>query len=164
MANYQTTETASTLRDSVRLLGDLLGQVIREQVGDDCYELEEELRLAAKARRTGQDAEALSEQLRNHAETFAQQPQQALQVLKAFELYFQLINLAEEQHRVSVLRQRSQQAHTQQQALKDSLEAAIAELHQQGLDANAIQSLLNQIMITPVFTAHPTEAKRRVVQ
>lgn len=152
------------LREAVRFLGDLLGQVIKEQVGEQCFEVEEALRQTAKNRRSAKDQHNASQSLRQQAAALVQKPQQALAVLKAFELYFQLINLAEEQHRVNVLRQRSQSAFQQHHALKESLEAAIATLHAQGMGAEAMQTLLEQIIITPVFTAHPTEARRKVVQ
>jgi phosphoenolpyruvate carboxylase len=158
------TEATESLSQTIRLLGDLLGEVLQEQAGGLVFEQEEALRLSAKARRLGEDADANTDFLQQQAQLLAQQPQQAVTVIKAFEVYFQLVNLAEEQHRVRVLRQRSQQAHDAGRALRESLEAAVDQLHRQGCSAGQVQELLNRIQVTPVFTAHPTEARRRVVQ
>lgn len=157
------------LRQDIRYLGDLLGQVLVEQEGEAIFQLEEQLRDLAKRRRDAQKAadaagyEQLQHQLSQLAAELAGDPVQAITVLKAFETYFQLVNLAEERERVRVLRERTQHAREQQRPLKESLEMAISQLKDQGMSAAALQQLLNQLQVQPVFTAHPTEARRRVV-
>ncbi len=153
------TEVHEILSDQIHLLGDLLGQTIIEQEGCSLFELVEECRALAKARRMG-DAEA-------HARLLARIEglglAEARGVLKAFAAYFQLINLAEEQERVRVLHQRAQRAHTEGRAVGETLAAAVRQLHGEGVTAAAMQDLLDDLAIQPVFTAHPTEAKRRTV-
>ena len=82
-------------------------------------------------------------------------------VARAFATYFDLINLAEEQHRVRVLRERERAAHPH--PLPESIAAAIDALYEIGLDEFEMDSLLQQLSVELVFTAHPTQAKRRTV-
>src|SRR5512136_948060 len=90
------------LSDSVRLLGDLLGQVISAEESPQLFETEERIRALAKARRSGdrQTAGPLA------AEVAALPPDEARGVAAAFALYFDLVNVAEEDYRVRALRQR----------------------------------------------------------
>jgi phosphoenolpyruvate carboxylase len=82
-------------------------------------------------------------------------------VARAFTVYFELINLAEEQHRVRVLRERERAAHPR--PVPESIAAAVASLRQMGVDEFEMQQLLDRLHIELVFTAHPTQAKRRTV-
>src|SRR5262245_26838226 len=139
---------ASALRANVRLLGDLLGAVLVEQEGEWLLEQEERVRALARAGREG-DAAAAAEL----TEAVAELPleRQAL-VLRAFALYFQLANIAEQHHR---LRRRRQYEH----APRESLAEALALLEgRQGLDEAA-----RRISLELVLTAHPTEAARRTI-
>jgi phosphoenolpyruvate carboxylase len=86
-----------------------------------------------------------------------------LALSKAFTTYFQLVNLAEEQQRVHVLREREYRAHQQNVPMGETISHAIQRLHQEGLSADDVQKLLNELFIAPVFTAHPTESKRRTI-
>jgi len=142
------------LRNDVRLLGGLLGTVLREAGGEDLLADVERLReLTIRAHdEQGMDAFAQAETL---VEGFS--PQRAEQVARAFTCYFHLANLAEECHRVRVLREQESVL-----APNDSLPAAVAELAQEiGFDA-AIERL-QALEFRPVVTAHPTEARRRAV-
>ncbi len=154
---------ASTRRlsQTIHLLGDLLGRTIREQEGDEVFALEEEIRALAKAQRAG-DPEA-GAQLRAWVEQLAREPERAQAVLKAFSNYFQLVNLAEEQQRVRVLRARTHQAEREGRPLSQSTHEAVRRLADAGWGAQEVQALLDRLYIVPVFTAHPTEAKRRTV-
>ena len=146
--------TSGPLSADIHLLGDLLGQIIREQHGVEALELVEHVRHSAKARRAGDEA-ALPELVR----TLGAQPVEALRVLvKAFSHYFQLINIAEDLQRIRVLRDR--EATT---GLRESVEAAIASLREAGLDAAAVRDLLARLRVRFVLTAHPSEAKRKEV-
>src|SRR5262249_46629261 len=82
-------------------------------------------------------------------------------VVKAFAGYFQLVNLAEEQERVRVLRQRAQHARARGEPVGETLAAAVRELREQGLSADEMQELVRRLQIRPVLTAHPTEATGR---
>jgi len=144
------------MRRDVRLLGDILGQVITESGGQDLLDDVERLRRAAiAARRDGAD-EQVDE---NIARLVASWPlDRADAVARAFTVYFHLANLAEEHQRIRTLRERD----TGDEPLRESLAAAIPALRDQ-LDADAFAALLADLRVHPVLTAHPTEARRRAV-
>jgi phosphoenolpyruvate carboxylase len=84
-------------------------------------------------------------------------------VLKAFASYFKLVNLAEERERVRVLRRREREAHAAGGPAPETIEAAVRHLRESGIAPAELQPLLDRLLIQPVFTAHPTEAKRRTI-
>lgn len=152
-----TTQTDMTaLSADIRLLGNLLGLIIREQQGDWAFEMVERVRLSAKERRTEHaDMQADLERL----ETMRNLTLKAKRVLiKAFSNYFQLINIAEDQQRIRVLRQRERD-----NKLYESIDNAIKTLQAAGHDAESVRTLLEQISVRLVLTAHPSEAKRQEV-
>ena len=150
-------EMPGALRRDVRLLGGLLGRVLEEAGGPGLLEDVERLRRATIALRAAdggrRQARARVVELvagfdRDRAELLA----------RAFTVYFQLVNLAEEQHRVRTLRERRQQGGQ----VRESFEAAVAEVREAaGEDGLAV--LLDRLEVAPVLTAHPTEARRRAV-
>lgn len=142
------------LSADIKLLGSLLGTVIREQHGDAAFETVERVRAAAKARR--QDDPGAHDSLLAIIDGLTLEQKRIL--IKAFSNYFQLINIAEDQQRVRVLRQREND-----DALVESIDAAIATLQANGTTAVEIRALLRQVCVRLVITAHPTEAKRREV-
>jgi phosphoenolpyruvate carboxylase len=135
-------DASAPLRRDVRLLGTILGNVLVEQEGEWLLQLVERTRRAARAAREDQTVEI---------EAFPSAHEQAL-VLRAFGLYFQLANLAEQHHR---LRRRREDAH-RGAALRESLDSALETLGDEDV-AGAGTS------IQLVLTAHPTEATRRTV-
>jgi phosphoenolpyruvate carboxylase len=147
------------LSEQIHLLGDLLGQTIVEQEGAPLFELVETVRALAKAHRGG-DA-AAGERLLERV--LALPLADARGVVKAFASYFQLVNLAEEQERVRVLHRREQQAYDRGEPMAETMRAALIELRKQGVQPAELQALLGRLLVMPVFTAHPTEAKRRTV-
>ena len=147
------------LSDQIHLLGDVLGQTIIEQEGQPLFALVEEVRALAKAHRAGD--EPAGERLLRRVEALPLP--EARGVVKAFAAYFKLVNLAEDQERVRVLRRREREAHASGESAIETMGAAVAELKACGLSAEAMQQLLDRLLIMPVFTAHPTEAKRRTV-
>src|SRR5512143_4106084 len=147
------------LSEQIHLLGDLLGQTIVEQEGEPLYELVEEVRGLAKLHRAGDDAAGERLLLRIEALPIPE----ARGVAKAFATYFKLVNLAEDEERVRVLRRREREAHASGASAIETIGAAVAELRQTGVSAEELQSLLDRLLIMPVFTAHPTEAKRRTI-
>ncbi len=155
MSNQQTRQ----LSQQIHLLGGILGETIKEQEGEGLFDLVETIRALAKAHRDGD--EPAGTQLLALVEGLPLT--QARGVVKAFATYFQLVNLAEEQERVRVLYQRTDQADQQDIPRGESIAAAILRLYEEELSADDIQVLLDHLFIMPVFTAHPTEAKRRVV-
>ncbi len=140
----------------VRLLGSLLGQVITEQSGTPIYDLVERLRLAAIAFRKDDDPGVRD---RLEAELDALELEDAEAVITAFSLYFQLVNLAEARARIRTLRRRERAA--RDGLLDDSVAEAIDRLRRRGRSDGDLDGLLGRLRVTPVLTAHPTEARRR---
>ncbi len=148
------------LSADIHLLGDILGKVIRRQAGVDIYELEERFRALSKVRRGDPDASAeISKRLTELVDSLGAAELEA--VARAFTIYFQLINVAEDQHRARVLRRRI--CAERPRPMDDSIRGVIGELWRSGVDEAEMQQLLDQLHVEPVFTAHPTEAKRRTV-
>lgn len=148
MASVRPDEFAA-LHDDVRFLGGLLGQVVAETGGADLYDDVERLRRAARdARRSGDRGEP-------RRLVDAMSVDRADQVAHAFAVLFHLVNLAEERHRVRVLRSRDQ---ADAPPTEDSLAAAVA-----GVGPDGVAAALSELEIHPVLTAHPTEARRRAV-
>ncbi|MBP1692234.1 MAG: ppc [Chloroflexi bacterium] len=145
------------LSSMVHFLGELLGQVIAEQESPAAFELEENVRLLSKARRAGDAASGIN--LAGLVEDM--NSDQARVIAASFSLYFDLVNLAEENYRVQVLRQ--QELGNYLAPRRDSVEEAIEILKKQGVSFEQMQNLLDRLRIELVLTAHPTEAKRRTI-
>ena len=150
------------LKTTIRLLGDLLGETIIDQEGDDVFQQTELIRNLFKAWRQ-EDADATKQIDTIVPELVADLPR-AKAVLKAFSNYFQLINLAEERQRARVLRDRVEAARQSGEPMDETIPQAIKTLVSEGVDAAEMQTMLDGMAITPVFTAHPTESKRRTVR
>lgn len=152
----------SSLRADVRALGSALGRVITRLEGRATFETVENLRQLAKARRTG-DRAAEKKLGAAIAELSARD---AFNQAMAFTLYFELVNLAEENFRIMLLRRRRAERLATQGAaspMRESIEAAVLALKADGVDAAAMQALVDRLSIELVFTAHPTESKRRTL-
>src|SRR4051812_24194112 len=142
-----TAGTANVLAREVRLLGALLGEIILEQAGADVFDLVESTRLRAiAARKRGADERVTFDLLPVDAETLEG-------VVRAFGLYFQLINLAEARDRV---RRATRRART-------TAGASEAARLRAALRRPGARDGLAGVRIHPVLTAHPTEARRRTV-
>ena len=152
------TKNGQQISRDIHLLGDILGRVIRRQSGVAVFELEERIRALSKARRVDTDPaiEAAIEQL-----VAGMSLAEAELIARAFTVYFELINLAEEQQRARVLRQRERAAYPI--PLEETIATAVATLRQMGLDEYEMGELLDRLHIELVFTAHPTQAKRRTI-
>ena len=153
-----TREKQERLSEDIHLLGDILGRVIRRQAGIEIYDLEERIRALTKARRIEADP-AVDRRLTQVVDQLG--PAEAELVARSFTTYFELVNLAEEQHRVRVLRERERDADPQ--PLPESVAGAVATLARAGVDEVEMRRLLERLTIDLVFTAHPTQAKRRTV-
>ncbi len=153
-----TREKQERLSEDIHLLGDILGHVIRRQAGIEIFELEERIRALAKTRRIESDP-AIDTRLAYVVGRL--DPSEAELVARSFTTYFELVNLAEEQHRVRVLRERERDVHPQ--PLSESVAGAVAALWKAGVDEFEMRRLLNRLDIELVFTAHPTQAKRRTI-
>ncbi|MCC7161801.1 MAG: phosphoenolpyruvate carboxylase [Anaerolineae bacterium] len=148
---------SSPLSRDIHLLGDLLGETLRAQEGQELFRSEEIVRALAKARRSGQ-AE-VSAQL---SAQIAMYDAHTLNLIAlAFTAYFDLVNLAEEQHRVRILRERDMADPTGTRA--ESIARAFKEIKAQGVSLDQVAALVRALSIELVFTAHPTEARRRTL-
>ena len=142
----------------IRMLGRILGDVIREQAGVDLYDVEEDVRLTARARRMG-DPEAESKLM---SRIRAMTAGQARAVARAFTIFFELANLSEDRQRVRVLRERER--NTAPRPRSESIGEVVELLKDEGFSPDQVRELLQSLSIELVFTAHPTEAKRRSVR
>ena len=145
------------LRSRVRLFGDLLGEILHEQAGAGLLYAVETLR-KGYIRLRRQDNPALRIRLLRLIEGL--QPNELTYVIRAFNIYFSLVNIAEESfgHK-----QRRRLARQQGPLWFGSFSHTLQEFHDQGVEPYQLQILLNQALYLPVFTAHPTEAIRRTV-
>ncbi len=151
------------LAREVRLLGALLGQVIAEQAGPELFATVERIRRRTIALRRGgpltPDVHA-EERARLTADLRALDAAQAAAVAKAFTLYFQLVNLAEERQRIHVLRARARRARGR--GIDESLREAVDLLRASRTEAE-VGAMLGRTVVHSVLTAHPTEARRRTL-
>ena len=155
------------LRRDIRSLGALLGQVLREQAGDELFEKVETLRRASIARREAElagdlEAEAARlEEARALTRAAAEDPSTAHKLARAFAFYFELINLAETNHRRR--RRRAGMLVDRDTVQRGSMRGTLRRLRQAGYTRDSALELLARICVIPVFTAHPTEVARRSV-
>jgi phosphoenolpyruvate carboxylase len=152
-------EVPDPLRNDVRMLGEFLGRVIRESGGDDLFDDVERVRALTIRAHDEQDLSALTEAEELVASFSIERAQE---VARAFTCYFHLANLAEEHHRVRVLRAREAELPAGELMQDDSLPAAIDALAQEVGREEALRRL-QALEFRPVLTAHPTEARRRSV-
>ncbi|MEY4676172.1 MAG: putative phosphoenolpyruvate carboxylase, partial [Pseudomonadota bacterium] len=144
------------LVDDIRWLGRILGDVIREQEGDDAFALVEHIRRLSVAFRRDADAlagKALKKQLASLSS------EQAVSVIRAFTYFSHLANLAEDQHHI-----RRQQLHDRAGDVHaGSVEQALGKLKTAGWTHKAVRQALAHAHISPVLTAHPTEVQRKSI-
>lgn len=150
-------EKLRPLREDVRFLGDLLGEVLREQGGERLLAAVERVRTLAKNLRRHYDPR-VEQSLVETVEGFDLET--ATQVVRAFGLYFQLVNLAEQHHRVRRKRE-YERGHRGPQP--GSLASLARTLRQRRVRPAEVAALLGDLSIDLVVTAHPTEATRRTV-
>lgn len=147
-------DLSSALSADIKLLGNLLGVVIHEQHGQEAFDLVEQVRADAKLRRSGSASatESLTRTIHNL-------DLDAKRILtKAFSNYFQLINIAEDQQRIRVLRQREAAG-----KMSEAIDTAVRAFKTNALTAENVRALLNKLSVRLVLTAHPSEAKRKEV-
>jgi phosphoenolpyruvate carboxylase len=148
----QSTLVEAGLRAEIRLLGQLLGETLREHEGLPLYELEESIRQRTKALRQQYDP---ADEATLLAELDRIPLEDAARLVRAFATYFQLVNLAELERQA-----RSVQESGDERGELDRLLAACAAQH---VPAERIGDMLEQLEVRPVLTAHPTEAVRRSI-
>ncbi len=155
-AKQLASEKNQPLMDDIRLLGRILGEVIREQEGREIYELVERIRQLSVAFRHKHDAQAgksFDKLLKSLS------GEQAVSVIRAFSYFSHLANIAEDRHHV-----RRREVHERTGSLQaGSLAFALERLHLAGVRPAEIAKTLQHGFISPVLTAHPTEVQRKSI-
>jgi phosphoenolpyruvate carboxylase len=144
------------LVDDIRLLGRILGDVIREQEGKEAFELVERVRQLSVAYRLKKDASAgrvLDRLLKNLSSD------QTVSVIRAFSYFSHLANIAEDRHHVRRRLHHERQGHLQEGSLAMTFE----RLHKADVRAADVAQTLQHAYISPVLTAHPTEVQRKSI-
>src|SRR5947209_2773384 len=153
-----TDRSMEELARDVSFLGSVLGDVLREQGGDELFDAVEGLRVACRTLRQNPSSEARAE-VRRRVENLPSEL--AFQVVRAFTVYFHLINMAEEHHRLRRIAGRERDAFPQPRG--ESIGSTVRALHAAGLTEDDVRDLIGNLSIHPVITAHPTEARRRTL-
>ncbi|SFS88539.1 phosphoenolpyruvate carboxylase [Marininema halotolerans] len=149
-------EKDQPLRKDVRYLGNILGEVLVMHGGQELLDRVEKIREMTKELRTA-DLPELLEQCKEEIKQLS--PPMRRDVIRAFAIYFQLVNIAEQNHRI----RRHRAYRRDQDAQRWSIERAIRSLKETGMDAEDVAQILDQLSLELVMTAHPTEAVRRTV-
>ena len=148
--------SSEPLLDDIRLLGRILGDVIREQEGAEAFGLIERIRQLSVADRRDQDADASAAL---DALLDGLTPAQALTVIRAFSFFSHLANLAEDCHRIRRLRAHEREG----RPVEASLARTVERLADHGIGAPQVARLLSQAHVSPVLTAHPSEVQRKSI-
>ena len=153
------------LRRDVRSLGILLGEVLREQAGDELFDQVEQLRQGTIRRREAEDQGAVAAATGHAAHAMelvhSLSLERALLLTRAFGFYFELINLAETNHRKR--RRLALQLSGAAGRQRGSLAGTLRAMERVGISAGEALGWLRKVLVVPVFTAHPTEIARRSV-
>src|SRR5271170_6789976 len=152
----------AALREDVHALGDLIGETLREQGGEEYFRLVEGDRQAAILRREGVLAAAAADPAASELQmrTKGRSPSSATDLTRAFSLWFMAVNTAEKAHRVRRRREYLSNSSTSQPG---GIADCIARLHRDGLSLQQTLELIGTMSLEPVFTAHPTESTRRTI-
>ena len=145
------------LRARVKLFGNLLGEVLRDHAGEHVLAAVETLR-KGYIRLRRRDDPRLREKLARMIERL--NPETTTHVLRAFSTYFSLVNIAEEAFHHD---NRRRQVRAGDPLWTGSFSDTLGEFRNQGVTAEQLGTLLQRLAYIPVFTAHPTEAKRRTI-
>ncbi|KPV42751.1 phosphoenolpyruvate carboxylase [Alicyclobacillus ferrooxydans] len=150
--------TEAPLHRDIRILGNILGEIIVEQCGKAVFDHVENLRSLSKAFR-----QAPSDDLKQAFQDYvnAVSVDDRLFVIRSFALYFELINLAEQHHRIR--RKREYERAERPVLQRGSIESAMAAFQARGIDAEHLKNIVEGLGVELVLTAHPTEATRRSI-
>ena len=144
------------LRDDVRLLGNLLGETLKEHAGQDLFNQIEQIRALAKGARDGQvEAEKQLEQL-----FLSLEDAEILPLTRAFTHFLNFANIAEQYH---VVRSRRQSEFDAQSPSQNPLDQLLEKFKQQDISADTLFKQICELNIELVLTAHPTEVSRRTL-
>ncbi len=145
------------LKEDIRLLGRLLGDVLRDQEGEDVFHVVETIRQTAVRFRRNAEAKA-GEELTTLLHQLTRN--QTISVVRAFSYFSHLANIAEDQHHIRRRRAHLLAGSTPQQG---SVGFALSKLKQAGVGAGTVQDFFKDALISPVLTAHPTEVQRKSI-
>ena len=154
--DIQFAEKDSELRHNVHDLGAMIGELLKEQGGDALFDVVEAARRTAIDRREGDPNSGA----RLDALVHSLSPATARNFIRAFSTYFQVVNAAEQVHRI---RRRLDYLMDTSVRQPGGLEDLVVTLKESGLDFSAMQKLLNTLLIEPVFTADSIEPSRRTI-
>ena len=155
-SKVDTLDKNGPLIEDIRLLGRILGEVIREQEGKAAFELVERVRQLSVAYRLKSDVQAgraLDRLLKNLSSD------QTVSVIRAFSYFSHLANIAEDRHHVRRRDHHERQGHLQEGSIAMTFE----RLGQADVRASDVAKVLRQAFISPVLTAHPTEVQRKSI-
>ncbi|MEH7113877.1 phosphoenolpyruvate carboxylase [Neobacillus niacini] len=151
-------DSSLPLRRDVKLLGQILGEILVNHGGTELLDKVEKIRLMCKTLRNFYDSEIydeLKQEITNLSSPMRKQ------VIRAFSMYFHLINIAEQNHRIR--RRRQYQLEDDTIVQPDSIESAILFLKENNVSEEMIQDVLSKLSLELVITAHPTEAQKRSI-
>src|ERR1700730_9650543 len=157
-ASLQKQTANNLLRRDVRFLGHILGEVLVHQGGNDLLDVVERIREMSKSLRAHYVIEIYDEFKKTISSL---DPEIRHQVIRAFAIYFQLVNIAEQNHRIR--RKRDYERSTGEAVQPGSIESVIQGLKEKSLSVEEVRDMLSDISLELVMTAHPTEATRRDV-
>ena len=145
------------LKEDIRLLGRVLGDTVREQEGEETFQLIEQIRQSSVRFHRTQDSSA-GDELKTILTGLS--PGRAILVVRAFSYFSQLANLAEDQHHI-----RRSRAHRMGHSAprSSSLGHALARAAEAGMDAEGLRAFFIGAQVRPVLTAHPTEVQRKSI-
>jgi phosphoenolpyruvate carboxylase len=152
-----TPDKDAPLKEDIRLLGRLLGDVLRDQEGDAVFEVVETIRQTAVRFRRDADPEA-GEELTTLLHKLTRN--QTISVVRAFSYFSHLANIAEDQHH-----NRRRRAHllAGSRPREGSVGYALNKLRAAGVDQHTVETFFRNALIAPVLTAHPTEVQRKSI-
>ena len=154
----QVNANSNPLRRDVRFLGNVLGEVLVHQGGTELLDIVEKIREMSKSLRANEDAKLMAE-FRSTVSSLS--PEIRHQVIRAFAIYFQLVNIAEQNHRIR--RKRDYERTAGESIQPGSIESAVLEMKYKNTPVDEVRTILQTISLELVMTAHPTEATRRAV-
>ncbi|NNC74833.1 MAG: phosphoenolpyruvate carboxylase, partial [Acidimicrobiia bacterium] len=150
----ETHDGSAALRADIRLLGNLLGETLTRQHGQELLDLVEHVRSLTKRLRADADDHDAATELGDVMDGLDLGT--TIQLVRAFSAYFHLANIAEQTHRLD-------EATTRRGRKRGFLQAAVDRILEAGIDQDTIADVVDRLELRPVFTAHPTEAVRRSV-
>ncbi len=150
--------TTNLLRRDVRFLGNVLGEVLVHQGGTELLDIVEKIREMSKSLRANYVTDLFND-FKQTIKTLDSDNRH--QVIRAFAIYFQLVNIAEQNHRIR--RKRDYERSAGEEIQPGSVESIILELKKQQIPHHEVEEMIGGISLELVMTAHPTEAMRRAI-